>query len=298
LVERPLNREIASAVIGREETATMSSRDVSRRGDRRLRAQRGLRFVVSNVQGADFSTPSRPCRDVGTLAAGRERVTMSRTNATLLTLAGVLIVTVVHAQGLQLAITDEQLYQAARDAASPPAVWVFGDVMTRRRIRGDYRTAGGGYVSDLKTFTRMQQSVPRPFRIHVATPYMRAVATFVDAKRRFAPMPQLNSESLNAEGVVVSVLPGVFADADAIEDVVVRPPGAAEDVAIHPMRRIVEPQTITNRAGATRELSSGVFYFALNAFADLPVDVICVGRNGNESFRIDVADLEALTFQR
>lgn len=223
---------------------------------------------------------------------------MGRTKGTLLTLAGVLIVIVVHAQGFQLAITDEQLRQAARDAASPPAGWVFGDVMTRRLVRGDYRTAGGGYVSDLKTFTSIQQSVPHHFLIHVATPYMRAVATFVDAKRRFAPMPQLSSESLNAEGVVVSVLPGAFTDADAIEDVVVRPLGRAEDFAIHPTRGIVEPQTITNRAGATRELSSGVFYFPLGAFADLPLDVICVGRNANEPFRIDVADLDALTFER
>ena len=223
---------------------------------------------------------------------------MGRTKGTLLTLAGVLVVTVVHAQGFRLAITNEQLQQAARDAASSPAGWIFSDVMTRRLVRGDYRTAGGGFVSDLKTFTSIQQSVPHHFVIHVATPYMRAVATFVDAKRHFAPMPQLNSESLNAEGVVVSVLPGAFADADAIEDVVVRPLGAAEDFAIKPARSTIEPQTITNRAGATRELSSGVFYFPLSAFADLPLDVICVGRNGNELFRIDVADLDALTFQR
>lgn len=223
---------------------------------------------------------------------------MGRTKGTVLTLAGVLIVTVVHAQGSQLAITDELVHQAARDAASPPAQWVFGDVMTRRQVRGDYRTAGGGYVSDLKSFMSIQQSVPHPFLVHVVTPYMRAVATFLDAKRRFAPMPQLNSESLNAEGVVVSVFPGAFADADAIEDVVVRPLGAADDFAIHPTRRSVEPQTITNRAGATRELSSGVFYFPLSAFADLPLDVICVGQRGNEPLRIDVADLDALTFQR
>jgi hypothetical protein len=223
---------------------------------------------------------------------------VGRTKRTLLTLACVLILTVVHGQGFQLAITDEQLHQAALDAASPPAGWVFGDVMTRRLVRGDYRIAGGGYVSDLKTFTSIEQSIPHHFLIHVATPYMRAVATFVDAKRRFAPLPQLNSESLNAEGVVVSVLPGAFADADAIDDVVVRPLGAAEGFAIHPTRRIVEPQTITNRAGATREVSSGVFYFALSAFADLPLDVICVGRNGNEPFRIDVADLDALTIPR
>jgi len=223
---------------------------------------------------------------------------VGRTRGPLLTLAGVLIVTVVRAQGFQVAITDEQLHQAARDAASSPAAWVFGDIMTRRLIRGDYRTAGGRYVSDLKTFTSIQQSVPHHFLIHVGTPYLRAVATFVDAKRRFAPMPQLNTESLNAEGVVVSVLPGAFADADAIEDVVVRPLGAPEDFAIHPTRSIVEPQAITNRAGATREVSSGVFYFPLGAFADLPLDVICVGRNGNEPFRIDVADLDALTFQR
>jgi hypothetical protein len=223
---------------------------------------------------------------------------MGTTQSTLLTLAGVLVVTVVHAQGFRLAITDEQLRQAARDSASPPAAWVFSDVMTRRQVRGDYRTAGGRFVSDLKTFTSIQQSVPHHFLIHVVTPYMRAVATYVDAKRRFAPMPQLNSESLNADGVVVSVLPGAFADADAIEDVVARPLGAAEDFAIHPTRSIVEPQTITNRAGATRELSSGVFYFPLGAFADLPLDLICVGRSGNEPFRIDVADLDALTFQR
>jgi hypothetical protein len=223
---------------------------------------------------------------------------MGRTNATLQTLAGVLLLTVVHAQGFRLAVTDEQVYQAARDAGSPAAAWVFGDVMTRRRIRGDYRTAAGGYVPDLKTFTTIQQSVPQHFLVQVVTPYMRAVATFVDAKRRFAPMPQLNSESLNADGVVVSVLPGPFADADAIEDVVVRPLGAADDFAIHPTRSIVQPQTITNRAGATRELSSGVFYFALSAFADLPLDVVCVGRTGNEPFRIDVTDLDALTFLR
>jgi hypothetical protein len=223
---------------------------------------------------------------------------MGRTTGAALTLASVLILAVVHGQGFQLAISEEQLQQAARDAASPPAEWVFGDVMTRRRVRGDYRTAAGGYVSDLKTFTSIQQSVPHHFRIHVATPYMRAVATFVDAKRRFAPMPRLNSESLNAEGVVVSVMPGTFADADAIEDVVVRPLGAADDFAIHPTRTIVEPQTITNRAGAARDLSSGVFYFPLSAFDDLPLDVICVGRNGNVPFRIDVADLDALTFQR
>jgi hypothetical protein len=244
------------------------------------------------------ATEYRPCRDAGTLMVFDGTVTMGRTKATLLTLVGVLIVTVIHGQGFQLAITDEQLHQAARDAASPPAEWVFGDVMTRRLVRGDYRTAGGGYVSDLKTFTSIQQSVPRHFLIHVATPYMRAVATFVDAKRRFAPMPQLNSGRLNAEGVVVTVLPGAFADADAIQDVVVRPLGAAEDFAIHPTRSIVEPQTITNRGGATRELSSGVFYFSLGAFADLPVDVICIGQNGNEPFRIDIADLDALTFQR
>jgi hypothetical protein len=232
------------------------------------------------------------------LKPGKGAVTMSRTTGMLLTFAGMLLLTVVHAQGFQLAITDEQLQQAARDAASPPAGWVFGDVMTRRRVRGDYRTPAGGYLSDLKSFTSIQQAVPQQFLIHVGTPYMRAVATFVDAKRRFAPMPQLNSDSLNAEGVVVSVLPGGFADADAIEDVVVRPLGAADDFAIHPARSSVEPQTITNRAGATRELSSGVFYFPLSAFTVLPVDVICVGRNGNVPFRIDVADLEALSFQR
>ena len=210
----------------------------------------------------------------------------------------VLVAGTVHSQGFQIAVTDEQLQQAARDAASLPAAWVFDDVMTRRLVRGDYRTAGGGFVPDLKTFTTVQQSAPRRFLLHVATPYMRAVATFVDAKRRFAPMPQLSSDTLNADGVVVSVLPGSFADADAIDDVVVKPLGAAEDFAIHATRRIVEPRTITNRAGATRELSSGVFYFDLSAFRELPLDVICVGRSGNESFRIDLADLDALTFQR
>jgi hypothetical protein len=223
---------------------------------------------------------------------------MSITKRGALTLAGVLTLAVVHAQGFQLAITDDQLHQAARDAASPPAEWVFGDVMTRRQVRGDYRTASGSYVSDLKTFTSIQESVPHRFRIHVVTPYMRAVATFVDATRHFAPMPQLNSERLNSDGVLVSVLPGAFAEADAIEDVVVRPLGAADGVAIHPMRSLVEPQTITNRVGATRELSSGAFYFPLAAFADLPLDVICIGQNGNERLRIDVADLDALTFQR
>src|SRR4051794_6191225 len=54
--------------------------------------------------------------------------------------------------GIRLAITNEQPQQAARDAASPPAGWIFEDVMTRRLVRGDYRTAGGGFVPDLKIF--------------------------------------------------------------------------------------------------------------------------------------------------
>ena len=70
-------------------------------------------------------------RDGGSGKAGRERVTMIRTKCALLMFAGVLIVTVVYAQGFQLAITDEQLHQAARDAGSPPAGWVFGDACNR-----------------------------------------------------------------------------------------------------------------------------------------------------------------------
>jgi len=207
----------------------------------------------------------------------------------LLTFAGVLIATVVHAQGFQLAITDDQLHQAARDAALRPAGWIFGDVMTRRLVRGDYRTADGGYVSDLKTFTGLLQSVAHHFLIHVATPYMRVVATFVDAKRRFASMPQLNSASLNAEGVVVTVLPGAFAD--AIEEVVVRPLGAAEDFAIHPTRRRVEPQTITNHAGAVRELSSGVFYFP-SGRVRVNTPCVCAEENEQEVAAVDTGRID------
>jgi hypothetical protein len=74
---------------------------------------------------------------------------MGRTKATALTLAGVLLLTVAHAQRFQLAITAEQLQQAVRDAASPAAEWVFGDVMTRRRVRGAFRTAARGHLFQL-----------------------------------------------------------------------------------------------------------------------------------------------------
>src|SRR5262245_38243706 len=190
----------------------VSSRDGSRTG--RTASESGVR--------------SRGLR--GLECAGSDERAMSRTPTTLLlTLVVLAVATAVHAQGFQLAITDAQLERAARDAASSPAAWVFDDVMMRRLVRGDYRTAAGAFVPDRKAFTSMQESAPRRFLVHVATPYMRTVTTFLDARRRFAPMPRLSSERLNADGIVVTVLPGAFADADAIDDIVVKPLGTAED---------------------------------------------------------------------
>jgi hypothetical protein len=202
-------------------------------------------------------------------------------------------------QGFQLVVTSDQVLQAARDANLPAAVRVFDDVMTRRTIRGDYRSADGAPFTNVDAFTKHRESRPDQFLLYVATPYMRAVATFADARRRYAPLPELSPDALNSDGVVVSVMPGEsFGAADAIDDVVVRPIGSAEGAAIHATRRLIEPTLIINRAGGTRELSSGVFYFALSAFSDLPVDVICIGRNANETFRVDVQDLDPLALQR
>lgn len=77
-----------------------------------MKAPRDARFVVSNVQA-----PMSAARLNTTVlrVAARSRVatgmTMGRTKGLLLTLGGVMIVIVIHAQGLQLAITDEQLHQ-------------------------------------------------------------------------------------------------------------------------------------------------------------------------------------------
>jgi len=203
------------------------------------------------------------------------------------------------AQGFQVAISDDQIQQAMRDAHTPAAAHVFDDVMARRVVRGDYRAPGGALFVSFEAFSKSREALPAPFLLHISTPYLRALATFVDAVRRYAPLPALTADALNAEGVVVTVLPGEnFAQADAIEDVVVRPLGSPEGVAVHAQRRTVEPQTITNRAGGIRQVASGVFYFALSAFRELPLDVICIGRGGNETFRIEVQDLDPLALQR
>ena len=188
------------------------------------------------------------------------------------------------------AVTDGRIAQAlaeVRDDRAP----ALADVLTLRVSRGDLRTPGGDALfSSVRDYLAWKEKHPPPFTVIVAAPYMRALFTALEAKRRYTNPPPMRAAALNADGIVVSVSPGEdFARADAIEDVVLM---HFEGQIIHPARRDIREVTIQNRQGATRTLSEGAFYFTLEAFESLPVSVICIGRTGNLEIVLTVDDIQ------
>lgn len=188
------------------------------------------------------------------------------------------------------AITEARLAQALAEVREDRAP-IITDILTMRVDRGDLRTprSDGVFVS-FKDYFTWKEKHPAPFTVFVGSPYMRALATALEAKRRFMDPPPLTAAALNADGMVVSVTPGEdFARADAIDDVVLK---RFDGEVIHAARRDVQEVAIQNRQGASRPVSEGAFYFTLEDFEQMPVTLICIGRAGNFEIVLNIDDIK------
>ena len=187
------------------------------------------------------------------------------------------------------AITEARLADAFAEVREERAPFV-GDVIAMRQQRGDPARPDWEKLFLSRDYP-LRKDAPRsaPFTVYVASPYMRAIATANEARRRYAPPPPLTAADLNVDGVLVSVTPGEdFFGADAIEDLVLK---RFSGEVIHAVRQDVQPTTLQNRGGASRDLTTGAFYFRLEDFDQLPVTLICIGRLGNYEIAIGFDDI-------
>ena len=191
--------------------------------------------------------------------------------------------------GPRFAIVEARLAEALAEVREDRAP-VLADVLILRAQRFDLRTpTGDGLFVSLKDYVAWREKYPPPFNVFIASPYMRALATAYEAKRRYADPPRLSAADLNADGILVSVTPGDdFAHADAIEDVVLK---RFDGRVIRAFRRAVHPASIQNRGGASKTLSEGAFYFRLEDFDQLPVTVVCIGSGGNFEIGLNLDDI-------
>jgi hypothetical protein len=135
-----------------------------------------------------------------------------------------------------------------------------------------------GQFANFQVTQRMLDEAP--FTILIETPYFRAHYLASEARRRFAPLPALSIEELNAEGVTIRVIPGRnFLAAGTIESVVIK----RGDRVVHAIKQSVTPLEIFNNAGATRTLAQGLFQFPLEALTEDagPYVLVCIGKTGN-----------------
>ena len=121
-----------------------------------------------------------------------------------------------------------------------------------------------------------------PYDIYLLTPFVRAASTAADAKRRSIATPAMTPDSVNADGVVVSIVPGPGANARSIASVTLK---RGEEV-IRPIKSAVQPPAADGRV-------SGAFYFRLEDFSALPVTLECVGGSTPFSIALDADDLAA-----
>lgn len=131
-----------------------------------------------------------------------------------------------------------------------------------------------------------------PFHFYIETPYTRAVATLMQAKRKFEQTPTLDVAALNKDQVVLRVTPSDTINmADAIENVVIK--RGAE--VIRPLAKDVHPVTLQNRMGATFQLAEGTFTFPLETFdPTVPITFVLIGAKGNFEWTMEPAHLKAL----
>ena len=121
-----------------------------------------------------------------------------------------------------------------------------------------------------------------PYDVYLLTPFVRAASTAADAKRRAAPPPPMTPESVNADGIVLSVVPGPGANARSIAGVTLK----RGDAVIRPLRSAMQPPAADGRV-------SGAFFFRLEDFSQLPVTLVCDGGAAPFTLALDADDLAA-----
>jgi hypothetical protein len=143
--------------------------------------------------------------------------------------------------------------------------------------------------SNAETMRQVNQS---PFSFFIETQYSMVAGRVAFATMKFRDEAPPVKEEANARLVSIEVSPGRdFTRADAIENVVLR----RGDLAIKPVRQSIVPETIQNRLGARRELTSRSFSFPFEAFLpDVAVSIIFVGRGGNFEWTLTTEELSAI----
>ena len=111
---------------------------------------------------------------------------------------------------------------------------------------------------------RSCSSENRRYSVWIATPFSRIASTIFDALEKHERPKPMDAGEANAWGVGIYVYPSQDYDsADAIQRVRIR--RAGETIA--PTTTTIAPVTLTNPAGAKKELSKGFFAFPMEVFA-------------------------------
>jgi len=158
-----------------------------------------------------------------------------------------------------LALTPASLAQAIADGESQPPR---GLPVVAARI--ERWVSGGGAPDKIGKMTRDYALMP--YDVYLLTPFVRAASTAADAKRRSIPAPAMTPDGVNADGVVVSVVPGPGVGARSIAGVVLK----RGETVIRPVKSAVQPAPADGHA-------SGAFYFRLEDFSTLPLTLVCEG---------------------
>jgi len=174
-----------------------------------------------------------------------------------------------------LALTPASLAQAIADGESQPPR---GLPVVAARI--ERWVSGGGTPEKIGKMTTDYALMP--YDVYLLTPFVRAASTAADAKRRSMAAPAMTPDGVNADGVVVSVVPGPGANARSIAGVTLK----RGDAVIRPVKSAVQPPAADGRA-------SGAFYFRLEDFSPLPVTLVCEGGAAPFSLALDADDFAA-----
>jgi len=171
-----------------------------------------------------------------------------------------------------LALTSTSLAQAIAEGGSQPPR---GLPVVAARI--ERWVSGGGAPEKIGKMT--SDYALMPYDVYLLTPFVRAASTAADAKRRSIAAPAMTPDGVNADGVVVSVVPGPGASARSIAAVSLK----RGDAVIRPAKSAVQPPAADGRA-------SGAFYFRLEDFDALPVTLVCEGGPAPFSLVLDADD--------
>jgi len=203
----------------------------------------------------------------------------------------VLGLALTHAVGAQesqaqhpLALTAESLARATVDQRGGGSLQL--SIVHAKVNRGDYNIHGDSWDSPERALQAMEKA---PFFVYLLTPYVRAAVTSAEARRRYDPPLNLNADTLNGDGIIVSITtPDNFIKAESIESVVL---SLADNTIIRPFKTALERRTVSNALGASKTVTVGAFHFRFTDFDKLPLTLICVGAATTERYTVGDLDL-------